>query len=154
MSHMLPPESGWPVLDSSLSFTRAQFDSFLSVAVPGGILLGGLGLLAAVATALWRATSHGRWVVTRVVPCMLCYGVVVTTRNVNEAICYLSADIKLPPTLAGSSGRASLAAGASEGVPDLGPGTASFQKIRHLGCILQLIFCIFKQITNNNFYYS
>ena len=94
---MLPPESGWPVLDSSLSFTRAQFDSFLSVAVPGGILLGGLGLLAAVATALWQARSHGRWVVTRVVPCMLCYGVVVTTRNVNEA---------------------------------------SFQKIRHLGCIL------------------
>merc|ERR1719297_49164 len=43
-------ESGWPVLDFSLSFTRAQFDSFLSVAVPGGILLGGLGLLAAVAT--------------------------------------------------------------------------------------------------------
>ena len=111
---MLPPESGWPVLDSSLSFTRAQFDSFLSVAVPGGILLGGLGLLAAVATALWRAPSRSRWVVTKVVPCMLCYGVVVTTRNVNEAICYLSADIKLPPTLAGSSGRASLAAGAGE----------------------------------------
>ena len=57
------PESGWPVLDSSLSFTRAQFDSFLSVAVPGGLLLGGLGLLAATATALWRAPSRGRWVV-------------------------------------------------------------------------------------------
>ena len=77
------PESGWPVLDSSLSFTRAQFDSFLSVAVPGGILLGGLGLLAATATALWRAPSRARWVVTRVVACMLCYGVVVTTRAVN-----------------------------------------------------------------------
>ena len=76
---MLPPESGWPVLDSSLSFTRAQFDSFLSVAVPGGLLLGGLGLLAATATALWRAPSRARWVVTRVVACKLCYGVVVTT---------------------------------------------------------------------------
>ena len=70
------PESGWPVLDSSLSFTRAQFDSFLSVAVPGGILLGGLGLLAAIATALWRAHSRARWVVTKVVACMLCYGTV------------------------------------------------------------------------------
>ena len=68
------PESGWPVLDSSLSFTRAQFDSFLSVAVPGGILLGGLGLLAATATALWRAPSRARWGVTRVVACTLCCG--------------------------------------------------------------------------------
>lgn len=45
-------------IDPSLTFTRAQFDLFLSYSVPAGAVLGLLGLLYSVVTALRSAGSN------------------------------------------------------------------------------------------------